>query len=98
MSSGLPATTGRGIVLMLPPLLPLTAQATFMSRDLALAKWLVVITPRLSITRLEMSSGLPATTGRPMALMRTVLLPLTAQATSMSQDLARAQAVVLITP
>src|SRR5439155_1474343 len=88
MSSGLPATTGRGMALMRPVLLPLMAQEISMSQDLATAQAMVLITPRLSTIRLEMSSGLPATTGRGIVLMLPPLLPLTAQAILMSPDIA----------
>src|SRR5438876_930674 len=88
------------MALMMPLLLPLTAQAMCMSQGRAGAQALVGITPRLIMNSQEMSRGWPGTTRRRgMIVMLPVLLPLTAQAMSMSRDRAWAQAVfITITP
>src|SRR5439155_1675263 len=82
--------------MLLPMLLPLTAQAMSMWEDVAQAQALVVITPRISLIRPAVSNRLWGTTShRGIILMLLALLLSTAQEMSMSRDRAWAQAVFI---
>src|SRR5207248_1127211 len=97
-SNGWPATADRATTLILVMPSPLTNQATSTLQERVLVRVLVLIMPRLSTIARDTSNGLLDTTGQAMAMTKRMRLPSILPGTFMLQDIAPAQALLMITP